>query len=184
VGRHSLGNRSTNEGPASDVTPRSRYIVRAAVSATMMAAAVAATAGPAMASAPAQPTAGTTTVSPSAVTGSSVGAAALRQALTRQGRPYIWGATGPNSFDCSGLVQWSFKQVGVTLPRVAEAQSMVGTPVSRAQLQPGDLVFFYSPVSHVGIYVGGGNVLNASTSGQPVKISSMAYMPFHNARRI
>jgi cell wall-associated NlpC family hydrolase len=150
----------------------------------MMAAAVATTAGTAFAQAPAQPSAGTIRVSPSAVTGSSVGASALRYALTRQGMPYVWGGAGPTAFDCSGLVQWSFKQVGVNLPRVAAAQSMVGSPVSAAQLQPGDLVFFYSPVSHVGIYLGGGKVLHASTVGQPVEIGNMAYMPFHNARRI
>jgi cell wall-associated NlpC family hydrolase len=149
----------------------------------MMAAAFAAAAGPAMA-APAPASAGITSMSPAAVNGSSAGAAALRIALTQQGKPYVWGATGPNAYDCSGLTQWAFKQVGVNLPRVAQAQSTVGTPVSSSQLQPGDLVFFYSPVSHVGIYVGGGRILHASTSGQPVKISSMAGMPFHNARRI
>jgi cell wall-associated NlpC family hydrolase len=150
----------------------------------MMAAAVAATAGPAMAQAPARPSAGTTKVSPSAVTGSSVGATALRYALTRRGMPYVWGAAGPTAFDCSGLVQWSFKQAGVNLPRVAAAQSMVGSPVSAARLQPGDLVFFYRPVSHVAIYLGGGKVLHASTAGEPVEIGNMADMPFHNARRI
>jgi peptidoglycan DL-endopeptidase CwlO len=100
------------------------------------------------------------------------------------GVPYVWGAVGPNAFDCSGLVQWAYKQLGIRLPRTAAAQSQVGTPVSRNDLRPGDLVFFYSPVSHVGIYVGNNKILNASESGQPVKISNMANMPFHNARRI
>ena len=118
------------------------------------------------------------------VAGSSVGAKALAAARTRLGMPYVWGAAGPTSFDCSGLTSWAFKQAGVTLPRTSSAQSTVGTPVSKAQLQPGDLVFFYSPVSHVGIYVGNGQILHASTSGQPVKISDMSTMPFHNARRI
>jgi cell wall-associated NlpC family hydrolase len=148
-----------------------------------MAAAATATAGPALANTSAPVTA-LPAVAPSSIAGWSVDAVALRHALTQQGKPYVWGATGPNSYDCSGLVQWAFKQAGRVLPRTAEMQSAVGTPVARDQLQTGDLVFFYTPVSHVGIYVGGGKILNASTTGQPVKISSMAGMPFHNARRI
>jgi cell wall-associated NlpC family hydrolase len=109
---------------------------------------------------------------------------ALTKAIGKMGLPYVWGAVGPNSFDCSGLVMWSYKQLGVSLPRTAAAQSRVGTPVSKGDLRPGDLVFFYSPVSHVGIYLGNDKILNASESGQPVKVSNMAHMPFHNARRI
>ncbi len=105
-------------------------------------------------------------------------------ARAKMGTPYVYGASGPSAFDCSGLVMWAYKQIGVTLPRVAAAQSTVGIPVSRSQLQPGDLVFFYTPVSHVGIYVGNGMVLNAPQSGETVKLSNMAYMPFHNARRV
>lgn len=160
-----------------------RNIVRATVSVAMLTGALAATAGPAMASTQA-PINTLPAVAPASVTGSSVGAAALRAALTQQGKPYVWGAAGPNAYDCSGLVQWAFKQAGVMLPRVAAAQSTVGTPVSRDQLRPGDLVFFYSPVSHVAIYLGDGKVIHASTAGQPVKISTMDGMPFHNARRI
>ncbi|MFB9744899.1 C40 family peptidase [Pseudonocardia sulfidoxydans] len=118
------------------------------------------------------------------VSGSSKAAAALRAALTQQGKPYVWGAAGPSAYDCSGLVLWAYKQVGVSLPHSSSAQSRMGTPVSKSQLQPGDLVFFYSPVSHVGIYMGNGNILHASTSGQPVKISKMANMPFNSARRL
>lgn len=124
------------------------------------------------------------TDAPKVSAGAGVGAAALAIAQTKIGKPYVWGASGPNAFDCSGLVMWAFKQVGVSLPRTSAAQSQVGTAVSKGDLRPGDLVFFYSPVSHVGIYVGDGKILNASTSGEPVKISNMAYMPFHNARRI
>jgi cell wall-associated NlpC family hydrolase len=109
---------------------------------------------------------------------------ALNVAMGKMGVPYVWGAVGPNAFDCSGLVQWAYKQQGIRLPRTAAQQSQVGTPVARKDLRPGDLVFFYSPVSHVGIYVGNNKILNASESGQPVKISNMANMPFHNARRI
>lgn len=160
-----------------------RKVVRATVTAAVMAGALAATAGPAMAGTQA-PITTLPAVAPASVTGSSVGVAALQAALTQQGKPYVWGAAGPNAYDCSGLVQWAFKQAGVVLPRVAAAQSLVGRPVSRDQLQPGDVVFFYTPVSHVAIYLGDGKVVHASTAGQPVKISTMDGMPFHNARRI
>lgn len=120
---------------------------------------------------------------PALPAGSSVGAAALQAALSKLGSPYVWGATGPNAFDCSGLTQWAFRQVGVSIPRTADAQAGGGTPVSRDQLQPGDLVFFYSPVSHVGIYAGNGNMVHAPTEGQPVKVAPMSYMPYSGARR-
>jgi peptidoglycan DL-endopeptidase CwlO len=116
--------------------------------------------------------------------GSTLAAQALRRAVTRKGLPYVWGATGPSAFDCSGLTQWAYKQLGITLPRTSSAQSQFGTPVSRSQLRPGDLVFFYSPVRHVGIYLGNNKIFNASESGQPLKVSDMSHMPFHNARRI
>ncbi|WP_433507713.1 C40 family peptidase [Pseudonocardia halophobica] len=112
------------------------------------------------------------------------GAKALAAARAKLGTPYQWGASGPNAFDCSGLTSWAFKQAGISIPRTSAAQSTFGTAVSKDQLQPGDLVFFYSPVSHVGIYMGGGKILHASTSGEPVKVSDMSAMPFHNARRI
>ncbi|WP_244326599.1 C40 family peptidase [Pseudonocardia alni] len=119
------------------------------------------------------------------LTGSSDGVQALAQAKQQLGKPYKWGATGPSAFDCSGLMVWAFEQIGVDLPRTSSAQSqMDGTPVSKSQLKPGDLVFFYSPVSHVGIYAGNGKVLHASTSGEPVKYSDIDAMPFHNAVRV
>jgi peptidoglycan DL-endopeptidase CwlO len=111
-------------------------------------------------------------------------ASALRAALSKIGRPYRYGASGPSAFDCSGLVYWSYRQAGVSLPRSSRAMSSVGKPVPRSALQPGDLVFFYRPVSHVGIYVGEGKVVHASTYGQPVKISPIGRMPFNSARRI
>jgi cell wall-associated NlpC family hydrolase len=136
------------------------------------------------AAAPAHAPGGVDTPAPKATAGTGVGAAALKAAMTKIGKPYSWGAVGPNAFDCSGLMMWAFKQVGVTLPRTSAAQSTAGTAVSKADLRPGDLVFFYSPVSHVGLYLGNGKILNATLSGEPVQISNMAYMPFHNARRI
>ena len=111
-------------------------------------------------------------------------AAALDHAMSKIGSPYRYGASGPNAFDCSGLVSWAFKKAGKSLPRTSRAQSRVGTPVSRNELQPGDLVFFYKPVSHVGIYIGDGKIVHASTRKSPVKISDMSRMKFNSARRI
>ncbi|MEU4672532.1 NlpC/P60 family protein [Amycolatopsis sp. NPDC023774] len=160
---------------------RKRRFVRAALTATALAAAMSATAGPVLAS-----TASAATAAPaaSASANARVGATALGRALTQQGKPYVWGAAGPNAYDCSGLVVWAFKQVGVALPHSSRLQSTAGVAVSKAALQPGDLVFFYTPVSHVGIYAGGGMVLHASRPGVPVKLSPLSSMPFHNARRV
>jgi cell wall-associated NlpC family hydrolase len=116
--------------------------------------------------------------------GSSVGARALALAKGKVGTPYVWGAAGPSAFDCSGLIVWAYKQLGVSLPHSSATLSTMGTPVSKAALQPGDLVFFYSPVSHVGIYAGNGMVLNATQSGEPVQFSKLANLPFHNAMRL
>jgi peptidoglycan DL-endopeptidase CwlO len=116
--------------------------------------------------------------------GSSVGARALALAKGKVGTPYVWGAAGPSAFDCSGLIVWAYKQLGVSLPHSSATLSTMGTPVSKAALQPGDLVFFYSPVSHVGMYAGNGMVLNATQSGEPVRFSKLANLPFHNATRL
>ncbi len=113
--------------------------------------------------------------------GTSTGA--LIAALTRVGDPYAWGATGPNQFDCSGLVLWAYKQVGRDLPRTSQAQMAGGTPVDKQDLQPGDVVGFYSDASHVGIYAGNGNVLHASTFGVPVQVAPMGSFPYYGARR-
>ncbi|MHA6620370.1 C40 family peptidase [Pseudonocardia sp. DLS-67] len=111
-------------------------------------------------------------------------ATALDHAMSKIGSPYRYGASGPNAFDCSGLVSWSYKKAGKSLPRTSRAMSKVGTPVSRGDLQPGDLVFFYKPVSHVGIYIGDGKIVHASTRKSPVKISDMGRMKFNSARRV
>ncbi|MFL6096960.1 MAG: C40 family peptidase, partial [Blastococcus sp.] len=110
---------------------------------------------------------------------------AVDTALAQVGDPYVWGAGGPDAFDCSGLTQYAYSAAGVSLPHSSSSQSRMGTPVSRDQLQPGDLVFFYSPVSHVGVYIGNGQMVHASTSGQPVKVASLDSMGGYNsARRI
>ena len=117
-----------------------------------------------------------------AVAGSGVGAAALRAALGKLGSPYVYGANGPSAFDCSGLVQWAYAQAGMALPRTTGGQSGVGTAVSEADLQPGDIVIFYNG-GHDGLYVGDGLVVHAPTEGDVVKVAPMKYMPFAGARR-
>ena len=114
----------------------------------------------------------------------AAGGSAMNRALGKVGAPYRWGATGPNAFDCSGLVNWAYKSAGVSLPRTSRALSKVGTPVAKADLRPGDLVFFYRPVSHVGIYVGNGKIVHASSRQTPVKVSDMGRMTFNSARRV
>jgi len=110
---------------------------------------------------------------------------AVDTALAQVGDPYVWGGAGPDSFDCSGLVQYAYQAAGVYLPHSSSMQSTLGTPVAISDLQPGDLVFFYSPVSHVAMYIGNGQIVQASTAGQPVAVTELAYMPdFNSARRI
>lgn len=121
---------------------------------------------------------------PDADWGTGVGAEALRAAATKLGKPYSWGASGPNRFDCSGLTSWAYRQAGITLPRSSSAQAGVGRSVSWDELQPGDLVFYYSPVSHVGIYAGDGKMINAPQSGDVVKYQKVNRSVFSGARRV
>jgi cell wall-associated NlpC family hydrolase len=90
------------------------------------------------------------------------------------GKPYEWAASGPDSFDCSGLTMWAYDHVGVSLPHSSAEQIGSGTRVSRSNLQPGDLVFFGSPIHHVGMYVGGGDFIEAPHTGAVVRISSLS----------
>lgn len=93
--------------------------------------------------------------------------------MEQLGKPYTWGASGPNAFDCSGLVYYVFANVGIRLPRVTYSQARTGRPVSRDELAPGDLVFFRNN-AHVGIYLGGGCYVHAPRRGEVVKISALA----------
>lgn len=103
--------------------------------------------------------------------GSDIPVTAARAALSKQGSAYVWGADGPITFDCSGLVKWAFAQAGMPgLPHSAQEQARMGRSVSRSQLQPGDLIALYSPISHIGIYVGDGFYVNAPQSGDVVKV--------------
>lgn len=113
----------------------------------------------------------------------SKGARALAFAKKQIGDPYRYGATGPGSWDCSGLTGGAWKSVGVKIPRTSQAQYRSGKKVSKSNLKPGDLVFFYSGISHVAIYAGNGNVVHASRPGKPVETIKMKYMPYAGARR-
>ena len=115
--------------------------------------------------------------------GSGAGSTAVQAALTRLGSPYVWAAAGPGAFDCSGLVMWSFQQAGVYLPHSSQALAAGGQPVSMDEMQPGDVVTYYSDASHVGLYVGGGMIVHASTYGIPVAVESVSNAPIYNVRR-
>jgi len=110
-------------------------------------------------------------------------AVAIQAALSRIGSPYSWGGSGPNAFDCSGLVMWAFQQQGISLPHSSQALASGGQPVSTDQMQPGDLVTYYSDASHVGIYIGDGMMVHASTYGTPVRVAPVDNAPIHNVRR-
>ena len=103
---------------------------------------------------------------------SPAGQVAVAAALSKLGARYVWGASGPNLFDCSGLTSWAWAQAGVSIPRTSRDQSTM-TTVPLDQLRPGDLVTYYSPVSHVAMYIGNGKVVQASTESMPVYISSL-----------
>jgi cell wall-associated NlpC family hydrolase len=119
--------------------------------------------------------AGAGQASESAVPGTAL-EAMLKAAMSRRGMPYVWGAAGPRSFDCSGLVQWSFAQAGLVMPRVAADQALTGPSVPVSQLQPGDLLFYHTDptdptyISHVTIYLGNGWMIQAPEPGMDVEV--------------
>ncbi|WP_156686692.1 peptidoglycan hydrolase RipC [Mycobacterium sp. Marseille-P9652] len=123
---------------------------------------------------------------PPGVPGGGTGdrATVVQAALTQVGSSYVWGGASPGAFDCSGLVMWAFQQAGISLPHSSQAQAQGGQPVALNDLQPGDVVTFYSDASHSGIYVGDGMVIHSSTYGVPVRVVPMnAAGPIHDARR-
>ncbi|WP_285758368.1 C40 family peptidase [Nocardiopsis ansamitocini] len=131
-------------------------------------------------------TAGLVAAAPAAA-GSDAVTEAIDAATNKVGTPYRYGGTGPNAFDCSGLVQWSYRQAGVTLKRTTYEQVKQGTAVSRSNMRAGDLVFFYPSVSHVGIYLGDNKMVHAPSSGKRVQVVDMSVYyngKFHSARRI
>ncbi|MFH8614284.1 NlpC/P60 family protein [Streptomyces sp. NPDC017979] len=124
------------------------------------------------------------TAAPAAVGATGQRAArAVAYAYGALGKPYVWGATGPASYDCSGLTQAAWRAAGISLPRTTYTQIDAGKRVSRSELAPGDLVFFYPGISHVGLYVGGGRMVHAPRPGAPVRIASIDDMPFTGATR-
>ncbi len=115
--------------------------------------------------------------------GSGRGATALAFARAQLGEPYVFGADGPSSWDCSGLTMMAWRQAGVSLPHSSRAQYAMSAKVSRSQLQPGDLVLFYSDRHHIGMYVGNGMVIHAPRPGKSVEYIQMRYMPYAGAVR-
>lgn len=112
-------------------------------------------------------------------------ASAYAAAQSQVGKPYVYGANGPNSFDCSGLTSWAYAQIGVSIPRTSQAQANAGTRIySQSDLKVGDLVIFYGDLHHVGFYAGNGQVLHAPRSGTVVRYESINNMPFQFGVRI
>ncbi|MGI5339579.1 NlpC/P60 family protein [Streptomyces sp. CA-181903] len=133
------------------------------------------------AAAPAAPHPAAAPAGPAPATGRAAQAVAF--AYGALGKPYVWGATGPFGYDCSGLTQAAWRAAGVSLPRTTYTQINSGHRVTRSRLTPGDLVFFYSGVSHVGLYIGDGKMIHAPHPGAPVSIASVDSMPFAGAVR-
>jgi cell wall-associated NlpC family hydrolase len=117
-------------------------------------------------------------------TANTIGAQALRWALSKRGDPYVWGAAGPSSFDCSGLVLWAYAKVGISLPHFTGDQWNMGVHVGRNQLQPGDLVFFYPDIGHVGLYIGNGLMVDAPDFGEDVQVQPVMWSVYVGAVRI
>jgi peptidoglycan DL-endopeptidase CwlO len=117
-------------------------------------------------------------------TANTIGAQALRWALRVRGSPYVWGAAGPHAFDCSGLVMWAYGKVGISLPHFTGLQWDMGVHVGRNQLQPGDLVFFYPDVGHVGLYIGNDLMVDAPDFGEDVRVQRVMWPYYVGAVRI
>ena len=113
----------------------------------------------------------------------NIGQKALDAAKTKIGTYYAWGAAGPNAFDCSGLVQWAYKQAGVSVPRTSYDQARAGAPVSIADLKPGDIVITNGG-GHAALYAGDGQILHASVAGTPVQYAPLREQTFYAARRL
>jgi len=109
---------------------------------------------------------------------------ALRAALTQRGAPYLWGAAGPDDYDCSGLVVWAYAQEGISLPHYTGALWNDGEHISRNDLEPGDLVFFGSNIDHVGFYIGNGLMVDAPHSGSVVRVEQVWWSQYVGAVRI
>jgi cell wall-associated NlpC family hydrolase len=120
---------------------------------------------------------------PSSVPASGRAAAAVQYAMAQVGDAYVYGAMGENAFDCSGLTMRAWAQAGVSLPHSSSAQFGSGPRIAASDLQPGDLVFYYSPISHVGMYIGNGMIVHASNPSTGVRVSGLYSMPYVGAVR-
>ena len=120
---------------------------------------------------------------PSDVPASGRAAAAIQYAMAQVGDAYSYGAAGPSAFDCSGLTMMAWAQAGVALPHSSSAQYGSGPHVAAGDLQPGDLVFYYSPISHVGMYIGNGMIVHAANPGAGVRVAGLYSMPYVGAVR-
>lgn len=122
-------------------------------------------------------------IDPTTIPATGRAAVAIKYALAQVGDAYVWGAAGPNAFDCSGLTMMAYAQADVSLPHSSRAQYGSGAHVAKSDLQAGDLVFYYSPISHVGIYLGNGLIVHAANPGAGVKVSDLDEMPYAGAVR-
>lgn len=111
-------------------------------------------------------------------------AKAVAVAKAQVGKRYVWGTSGPNTFDCSGLTSYAYRQAGIRITTSSRGQASLGRHVAKSDLRPGDLVFYYSPISHVGIYIGGGKIVDAANPRKGVRITSLNSMPYTTARRV
>ena len=120
---------------------------------------------------------------PTDVPASGRAGAAVQYALAQVGDAYVYGAAGPDAFDCSGLTMMAWAQAGVSLPHSSSAQYSSGPHIATSDLQPGDLVFYYSPISHVGMYIGNGLIVHAANPGACVLVAGLYSMPYSGAVR-
>ena len=122
---------------------------------------------------------------PAETGGSDRAQRAVEIALAQVGKRYVWGTSGPNTFDCSGFTSYAYRQVGINISRSSRLQwQSAGRKVSKSELKPGDLVFYYSPVSHVGLYIGNGKIVDAANPRRGVRVTGLNSMPFTGARRV
>jgi cell wall-associated NlpC family hydrolase len=125
----------------------------------------------------------TTRVTPTDVSASGRAGAAVSFAMAQLGKAYVWGATGMSAYDCSGLTMRAWEAAGVSLPHSSAAQYNSGRHIAASDLQPGDLVFYYHPISHVGMYIGNGQIVNAENPSVGVKVTGLYSMPYVGAVR-
>lgn len=132
--------------------------------------------------------AGTSTSAYANGSGDGLGKQAVAYAARYLGVPYVWGGADPHGFDCSGLVQWTYDHLGVNLPRTSQEQASTGVSVQVSDLQPGDLIFYNEPGegpnSHVAIYAGAGQEIEAPRPGETVKVGPVDWNHFSGARRV